>query len=174
LLQSTDLNIKTNKTVAFLGKSHCIKNNAIVSSLSLLVGDCIHKSSASFETMGQTYATKLEKHAEQGATQTCWQQAGRHKVKRVSNFAIKSRHPARRQDGKGIARDMHAAKDAKSSCYDGISSLVQVTNATTASKDGTCKGTNSISAPAHAPKTMKNSSLNKRQASLIPKQRGAP
>ncbi len=61
-------------------------------------------------------------------------------------------------DGTGISGD------------DGISSLVQVTNATTAPRDGTRGGTDSVTTPAHAPKIMKKSSVNKRRASPIPEQ----
>jgi hypothetical protein len=92
--------------------------------------------------------------------------------KTVSDFAIKSRHPAGRRDGMEIAEDTHATNNARASCDDGISSLVQVTSVTTATKDGTCEGTNSMTAPAHGLKGMKKSSINKIQASSIPGQGG--
>jgi hypothetical protein len=53
---------------------------------------------------------------------------------------------------------------------DGISSLAQVTNATTATKDGTRRGTDNITTPALAPKRKKKSGVNKRRASPIPGQ----
>jgi hypothetical protein len=53
---------------------------------------------------------------------------------------------------------------------DGVSSLAQVTNATTAPKDGTRRGTNSSTTPALAPKKKKKSGVNKRRASPIPEQ----
>jgi hypothetical protein len=73
--------------------------------------------------------------------------------------------------GLRLQQDQHATGAALIvgigvSCDDGISSLVQVTNATTASKDGTHGGTT----PAHAPKRMKKSGINKRRASPIPGQ----
>ncbi len=129
-----------------------------------------NKGRASLETMGQKQATKLDKQAEQGATQTGWLQARKCKASRVSDSTIKSRHPAGQRDGTEIAEDNHATNDVRASCDDGISSLVQVANAATASKDGTCGGTDSMTTPAPAPKRTKKSGINKRQASPIPGQ----
>jgi hypothetical protein len=53
---------------------------------------------------------------------------------------------------------------------DGVSSLAQVTSATTAPKDGTHRGTNSTTTPALAPKRKKKSGVNKRRASPSPGQ----
>ena len=53
---------------------------------------------------------------------------------------------------------------------DGVSSLAQVTSATTAPKDGTRRGTNSLNTPALAPKRKKKSGVNKRRASPSPEQ----
>jgi hypothetical protein len=50
-------------------------------------------------------------------------------------------------------------------CDDGVSSLVQVTNATTASKDGTSAGTDGMTTLSHAPKRTKKSGIEKGQAS---------
>ncbi len=77
--------------------------------------------------------------------------------------------------GLGLQQDRHATGAAlivgiKVSCDDGLSSPVQVTNATTASKDGTGRGTDSITTPAHTPKRMKKSGINKIRASPIPGQ----
>jgi hypothetical protein len=44
-----------------------------------MVGDSIYKRRASCKTMGHTHVTKPKKQAEQGATQTCWQQTKKHK-----------------------------------------------------------------------------------------------
>jgi hypothetical protein len=54
-------------------------------------------------------------------------------------------------------------------CDDGVSSLVQVTNATTASKDGTSAGTDGMTTLAHAPKRTKKSSIEKERASPMVK-----
>ncbi len=51
---------------------------------------------------------------------------------------------------------------------DGVSSLAQVTSATTAPKDGTRQGTNNTTTPALAPKRKKKSGVNKRQTSPSP------
>jgi hypothetical protein len=51
-----------------------------------------------------------------------------------------------------ITEDTHATNDARASCDDSISSLVQVTILTTASKNGMCKGTDSMTTLAHPPK----------------------
>ncbi len=59
-----------------------------------MVGDCINKGSASFETAGQSHATKLEKQAEQEANQTGRQPARKRKAKRASDSVIESRHSA--------------------------------------------------------------------------------
>ncbi len=53
---------------------------------------------------------------------------------------------------------------------DGIGSLAQVTDATTAPKDGTRRGTNNTTTPALAPKRKKKSGINKRRASPVPGQ----
>ena len=53
---------------------------------------------------------------------------------------------------------------------DGVSSLAQVTSASTAPKDGTRRGTNSSNTPALAPKKKKKSGVNKRRASPSPGQ----
>ncbi|MFN9905253.1 MAG: hypothetical protein ACK56F_03885, partial [bacterium] len=54
---------------------------------------------------------------------------------------------------------------------DGVSSLAQVTSATTAPKDGTRQSTNNTGSPALAPKKKKKSGVNKRRASASPGQR---
>ena len=53
---------------------------------------------------------------------------------------------------------------------DGVSSLAQVTSATTAPKDGTRQGTDNTTSPALAPKKKKKSSVEKRRASPSPGQ----
>ena len=53
---------------------------------------------------------------------------------------------------------------------DGVSSLAQVTSATTAPKAGTRRGTSSSNTPALAPKRKKKSGVNKRRASPSPEQ----
>jgi hypothetical protein len=134
------------------GVSHYPLLHNAVKTTRIRVDDCINKGSASFETMGQVHATKPEKQAEQGATKVGWPQARKRKAKRVSDSTIKLRHPAGQRDGMEIAKEMHVTNDAKASCDDGISCLVQVTNATTSSKDCACGGTVSTTTPAHAPK----------------------
>jgi hypothetical protein len=76
------------------GASHYPLLHNAVTKTRTRVDDYINKGSASFETMGQMHATKPEKQAEQGATQTGWPQARKHKAKTVSDSAIESRHPA--------------------------------------------------------------------------------
>jgi hypothetical protein len=53
---------------------------------------------------------------------------------------------------------------------DGVSSLAQVTSATTAPKGGTRQGTNSTTSPALAPEKKRKSGINKRRASPSPEQ----
>jgi hypothetical protein len=55
------------------------------------------------------------------------------------------------------------------SCNDGVSSLVQVTNATTASKDGTSAGNDDMTTLAHAPKRTKKSCIDKGRTSPMVK-----
>jgi hypothetical protein len=76
----------------------------------------------------------------------------------------------RKKTGTPLERHSSLKSGSAALMASALSSLAQVTNATTAPKDSTRRGTNNTTTPALAPKRKKKSSNNKRQASPIPGQ----
>jgi hypothetical protein len=92
--------------------------------------------------------------------------AGPHADRRAEALEIPGSRSQEEQYATGAARIVGVVTSGN----DGVSSLAQVTSATTAPKDGTRQSTNNTSSPALAPKKKKKSDVNKRRASPSPGQ----